>query len=101
MKLAVQDYGSVALRVICVGYITFAYGMVISQGFNGAGDTKTPVVMNIIFFWFIQIPLAYTLAIHLDYGFLGAMISVAVAFALHAAACIYWFRLGKWKLVKV
>ncbi|MEP1781029.1 MATE family efflux transporter [Reichenbachiella sp.] len=100
-ETVVRDYGALALRVICVGYITFAYGMVISQGFNGAGDTKTPVVMNIIFFWFIQIPLAYALAIHLEYGFLGAMISVAIAFALHAAACIYWFRLGKWKLVKV
>ncbi|UXX80551.1 MATE family efflux transporter [Reichenbachiella carrageenanivorans] len=97
----VKEHGALALRVICVGYITFAYGMVISQGFNGAGDTKTPVVMNIIFFWLIQIPLAYTLAIYLNYGFLGAMISVAVAFALHALACIYWFRKGKWKLVKV
>ncbi|MEO9965685.1 MAG: MATE family efflux transporter [Reichenbachiella sp.] len=100
-EVIVLEHGALALRVICVGYITFAYGMVISQGFNGAGDTKTPVVMNIIFFWFIQIPLAYYLAIYLKYGFLGALSSVAIAFALHAAACIYWFRLGKWKLVKV
>lgn len=97
----VIEHGALALRVICLGYITFAYGMVISQGFNGAGDTKTPVVMNIIFFWLIQIPLAYLLAIYLDYGFLGALSSVAIAFAMHAIACIYWFRLGKWKLVKV
>lgn len=97
----VREHGALALRVICLGYITFAYGMVISQGFNGAGDTRTPVIMNIIFFWFIQIPLAYFLAIHLEYGFLGALSSVAIAFALHAIACIYWFRLGKWKLVKV
>lgn len=97
----VIEHGALALRVICIGYITFAYGMVISQGFNGAGDTKTPVVMNIIFFWLIQIPLAYFLAIYMDYGFLGALSSVAIAFAMHAIACIYWFRLGKWKLVKV
>jgi len=97
----VIDYGILALRIICIGYITFAYGMVISQAFNGAGDTKTPTYMNIIFFWLIQIPLAYFLAFHLDMGFTGAMISVAVAFALHAAACVYLFRLGKWKLVKV
>ena len=97
----VQEYGSIALRVICVGYITFAYGMVITQGFNGAGDTRTPTIMNIVFFWMIQIPLAYILAIYLDYGFLGAMISVSAAFALHAAACVYLFRLGKWKTTKV
>jgi len=97
----VLAYGVLALRVICVGYVTFAYGMVISQGFNGAGDTRTPTVMNVIFFWLIQIPMAYLLAFTFDLGFLGAMISVSVAFALHAMACIYWFRLGKWKLVKV
>ncbi|MFY0651503.1 MAG: MATE family efflux transporter [Cyclobacteriaceae bacterium] len=97
----VLHYGILALRIICIGYITFAYGMVISQAFNGAGDTKTPTYMNIVFFWVIQIPLAYLLALHLDMGFTGAMVSVAVAFALHAAACIYLFRLGKWKTVKV
>ncbi|MFY0628273.1 MAG: MATE family efflux transporter [Reichenbachiella sp.] len=97
----VVNYGALALRVICVGYITFAYGMVISQGFNGAGDTRTPTLMNIVFFWVIQIPLAYFLSFQLNMGFVGAMISVAVAFALHAAACIYLFRLGKWKSVKV
>ena len=97
----VLDYGILALRIICIGYITFAYGMVISQAFNGAGDTKTPTYMNVVFFWLIQIPLAYLLALQLEMGFIGAMISVAVAFALHAIACIYLFRLGKWKLVKV
>lgn len=97
----VLHYGTLALRIICIGYITFAYGMVISQAFNGAGDTKTPTYMNIVFFWLIQIPLAYFLAFHLNMGFTGAMISVAVAFALHATACVYLFRLGKWKLVKV
>jgi Na+-driven multidrug efflux pump len=97
----VQDYGILALRIICIGYITFAYGMVISQAFNGAGDTRTPTYMNVVFFWIIQIPLAYALALHLQMGFMGAMISVAVAFALHAGACIYLFRKGKWKLVKV
>ena len=97
----VLEYGALALRIICIGYITFAYGMVISQAFNGAGDTKTPTWLNIVFFWGIQIPLAYVLAFVFDLGFTGALISVAVAFALHAAACIYLFRLGKWKLIEV
>ena len=97
----VIDFGILALRIICIGYITFAYGMVISQAFNGAGDTKTPTYMNIVFFWLIQIPLAYLLAFRLDMGFTGAMISVAVAFALHACACVFLFRKGKWKLIKV
>ncbi|RJE71843.1 MATE family efflux transporter [Reichenbachiella sp. MSK19-1] len=99
--MVATEYGATALRIICVGYITFAYGMVISQGFNGAGDTKTPTIMNIIFFWFVQIPLAYVLAFVFELGFKGAIYSVAVAFALHALACIFWFRKGKWKLIEV
>ncbi len=97
----VIHYGSTGLRIICLGYISFAYGMVISQGFNGAGDTKTPTLMNVVFFWLIQIPLAYLLAFHFEYGFVGAMASVAAAFALHAIACIFIFRLGRWKTVTV
>lgn len=95
------EHGTLALRIICLGYIFFAYGMVMSQGFNGAGDTKTPTVMNIIFFWMIQIPLAYLLSIEFGWGFKGAIISVSVSFALHALACIYWFRKGRWKLVSL
>lgn len=70
-EATVQEYGALALRIICTGYITFAYGMVISQGFNGAGDTRTPTIMNVVFFWVIQIPLAYLLALHWNYGFMG------------------------------
>jgi len=97
----VLEYGVLALRIICIGYVTFAYGMVISQAFNGAGDTKTPTWMNIFFFWIIQIPLAYLLSFQLEMGFKGAMISISVAFALHALACIYFFKLGKWKQVEI
>ncbi|MGL1887299.1 MAG: MATE family efflux transporter [Reichenbachiella sp.] len=99
--LEVVDYGATALRIICVGYITFAYGMVISQGFNGAGDTKTPTILNIIFFWFIQIPLAYVLAFTLEMGFVGAIASIAIAFALHAGASVIWFKKGRWKTVEI
>ncbi|PIB36761.1 MATE family efflux transporter [Reichenbachiella sp. 5M10] len=95
------EYGALALRIICVGYITFAYGMVISQGFNGAGDTKTPTLMNIVFFWLIQIPLAYLLAMEWDFGFSGAIVSVSIAFALHAVACVWLFKRGKWKDTRV
>jgi len=97
----VVSYGATALRVICVGYITFAYGMVISQGFNGAGDTKTPTILNIIFFWFVQIPVAYLLSFYFNFGFIGAISSVAIAFALHALASVIWFNRGDWKRVEV
>ena len=62
-EVAVRDIGTSALRIICAGYIFFSYGMVISQAFNGAGDTKTPMWISLIVFWIVQIPLAYYLAV--------------------------------------
>jgi Na+-driven multidrug efflux pump len=100
-EISVVDIGSNALQIICFGYLFFAYGMVISQAFNGAGDTKTPLFINIFVFWILQFPLAYTLSVYLDWQANGVFISIAFCHSLHALICIYWFRKGKWKLVKV
>jgi Na+-driven multidrug efflux pump len=89
------------LRCISVGYVFFAYGMVISQSFNGAGDTKTPTYVNLVAFWGFQIPLGYMLATVLKWGPLGVYISEAAAFTMMALISIYLFRKGRWKLVKV
>lgn len=93
--------GVMGLRLICIGYLTFAYGMVISQAFNGAGDTKTPTWINIIAFWLIEIPLAYFLAKWLEWGPQGVYIAITVAFACSAAIGIFMFRKGNWKTVEI
>ena len=82
-------------------YIAFAYGMVINQAFSGAGDTRTPTVLNFIGFWIIQIPLAYYLAISLEMGRKGVFVAIAIAQSLLAIMCIIAFRTGKWKLTKI
>lgn len=89
------------LRIICFGYLFFAYGMVISQSFNGAGDTLTPTLMNLVCFWAVEIPLAYLLAKHLQMGPNGVYISVAFSESLLAIVGILLFRRGKWKTMKV
>ncbi|WP_234733216.1 MATE family efflux transporter [Tellurirhabdus bombi] len=89
------------LRIICLGYIFFAFGMVISQSFNGAGDTKTPTIINIICFWIIEIPLAYILATQLNWGPDGVFWAVAISESLLAVIAILVFRRGRWKLVQV
>lgn len=89
------------LRIVCLGYLFFAYGMVISQSFNGAGDTLTPTLMNLVCFWAIEIPLAYLLAKQLDLGPEGVYISVAFSESMLAVIGIVLFRRGKWKLKKV
>ena len=72
-------FGEECIFYVCLGYIFYAYGMVISQSFNGAGDTITPTVLNFFGFWCFQIPLAYTLAVLLDVGPKGVFMSIAIA----------------------
>ncbi len=89
------------LRVFCIGYVAFAYGMVISQALNGAGDTRTPTLINIICFWVIEIPLAYTLAKWAHWGPSGVFWAVAISETLLAVLAVIVFRRGRWKLIKV
>ena len=89
------------MQVICLGYVFFANGMVLVQAFNGAGDTRTPTLMNLVCFWAIEIPLAYFLARELDFGPTGVFASVAISESLMAIIAIILFRRGKWKLVQV
>ena len=97
----VIKYGVAGLRIICAGYVFFAYGMVINQSFNGAGDTLTPTIISFISFWIIQIPLAYTLARTLNWGPEGVYWAIAIAESTLAVISIWMFRKGKWKKVKI
>ncbi|MBL4754986.1 MAG: MATE family efflux transporter [Flavobacteriales bacterium] len=90
-------YGVQCLQIICFGYMAFAYGMVLGLAFNGAGDTKTPTRVNLVAFWLIQIPLAYMLAIELQYGPAGVFVAIAVSQSLLALINIVLFRQGRWK----
>lgn len=72
-----------------------------TQALNGAGDTKTPTWINIICFWLLQVPLAYTLARTLNLGFSGAVMSVPIAESLLALIAWYFFYRGGWKKVEV
>ncbi len=94
----VIEAGITSLRIICAGYVFFAYGMVIGQSFNGAGDTYTPTVINIIAFWLVQIPLAYFLV---RFGSHGVYWAIAISESVLAIICIIVFRQGRWKKVKV
>lgn len=97
----VVKYGALALRVICCGYIFFAYGMVIGQSFNGAGDTKTPTIINFFCFWLFEVPLAWVLARTFELGPLGIFLAIAVASSLFAIVSIVIFKRGNWKTVQV
>lgn len=100
-EAAIQRVGAQALQIIGVGYIFYGIGMVMMQALNGAGDTKTPTLINFICFWLFQIPLAYWLAKSMGMGPKGAFVAVPVAETFIALATLWMFKRGKWKTVKV
>jgi putative MATE family efflux protein len=94
---AVVPLAASALRILSYGNIAYAYGMVMLQSFNGAGDTVTPTIVNFFGFWMLEIPLAWWLAIHQELHSKGVFFAIVVAQAAVAAAGILLFRRGKWK----
>jgi Na+-driven multidrug efflux pump len=98
---AVRHTGTLALRIIGTGYVFYGIGMVVMQALNGAGDTRTPTLINFGGFWLFQIPLALLLAKGVGLGATGAFISIPVAETAIALAAVVLFRRGKWKRVQV
>jgi len=85
------------LWVVALGYIFFALGMVLTQAFNGAGDTKTPAWINTVVLLGMEVPLAYFLAFTFELNSLGVFISIAFCHSFHALVSLYFFKKGKWK----
>jgi Na+-driven multidrug efflux pump len=83
------------------GFIFYGVGMVLVQALNGAGDTKTPTWINVICFWFIQVPLAWLLAVYFKMGPTGAFIAIPSAEIILAVIAWYKFKQGNWKKVEV
>jgi putative MATE family efflux protein len=97
----VARVGVSALRILSYGYIFYAWGMATVQGFNGAGDTRTPTWIHFIAFWMVEIPLAWTLARPLEMGPPGVFWAVCIAESLLAAIAVAMFRRGRWKHTQV
>ncbi|MBZ4398444.1 MATE family efflux transporter [Myxococcus sp. AS-1-15] len=97
----VVDHGSHALRIISGGFLFYAFGMVLTQSFNGAGDTTTPTLINVFCFWILELPLAWVLSGPLKMGPSGVFLSLTVAFSVLAVLAALLFRRGRWKLRQV
>ena len=93
----VVPLGVSCLRILSYGNIGYAYAMVMLQAFNGAGDTLTPTVVNLFGFWFLEIPLAYWLAVRMGLRASGVYYSIVIAEATIAAVSVLLFRRGRWK----
>jgi len=95
---AVAPYGVDCLRIVACGFLFYAYGMVLTQSFNGAGDTWTPTIINLFCFWLWELPLGYALAVTFHLGPRGVFLAITIAFSSLAVVSAIFFRRGKWKL---
>ena len=98
---AIAGYAAQSLRIFGSGYFFYGIGMTMTQALNGAGDTRTPTIINFVCFWVFQIPLAYFLAKGLDLKATGAFLATPIAETIVAIVALYYFKKGKWKVVKV
>ena len=89
------------LRIVSLGFVFYAYGMVVTQSFNGAGDTWTPTWINLGCLWMWQIPLAWVMALQLELGPAGVYVAIMIAFSTLAVVSAAIFKRGRWKLKRV
>jgi putative MATE family efflux protein len=93
--------GGQCLRIVSAGFLFYAYGMVTTQALNGAGDTRTPMFINLVCFWLWEIPAAKILSGPLDFGASGVFFAIAAAFSLVAVLGVATFKRGRWRSVEV
>jgi MATE family, multidrug efflux pump len=99
--IQVLPYGVSCLRTVSLGFLFYAYGMVMSQAFNGAGAVWTPTFINLFCFWLWQLPLAYALAHWFRQGPGGMFAAITIAWSTYAVVSAVIFKRGRWKLKKV
>lgn len=97
----VARIAATALKYISLGYPFYAWGMVMEQAFNGAGDTRTPTGINLFCYWMLQLPLAWTLSQYAGFGPRGVYLAICTAESVLAVVSVVLFRRGKWKRVRV
>jgi putative MATE family efflux protein len=98
---AVVPIAATALRTFSCGNVGYAYGMVMLQAFNGAGDTLTPTFVNFFGFWVLELPLAWWLSVKGGMRAEGAFLSIVIAECSIAAASMVLFKRGRWKRQKI
>lgn len=97
----VHDIAVQAIRILSAGYVFYGIGMVLINAFNGAGDTKTPTLVNFFGFWLFQIPMGYLLAKQFNLGPTGVFMAIPIAETCMAIASFILFKRGRWKKVNV
>lgn len=95
------QYAADCLRIVAYGNLAYAFGMVMVQAFNGAGDTVTPTLINVAGFWLCEIPLAWALAFHYGMAVNGVYAAIPISEAFITLLSLAVFLRGKWKEQKI
>jgi len=90
-------YAVSCLRIVAAGFFFYAYGMVLTAAFNGAGAVWTPTVINLVCFWCFELPAGWFLAFPLGLGPQGLFLAMMLAFSSLAVVSAFWFKRGTWK----
>lgn len=99
--IAIVKTGADCLRIVSYGFVFYGLGMVLVQSFNGAGDTKTPTLFNLVAFWIIEVPLAWVLALKMGFEQQGVFYAIIIAESFLSLMALYFFKKGSWKEQKV
>jgi Na+-driven multidrug efflux pump len=97
----VVEIGAQCLRVIAPSMIASGIGVVLGRAFDGAGNTRPAMVINLITLWGMEVPVAYALSRWLGLGINGVWWGRAVANTANGLLFSLWFRRGRWKLEEV
>ena len=89
------------VRIVSTGFLFYGYGMALTAAFNGAGDTRTPTLINVFSLWIVELPLAWVLAHPLGFGPTGAFIALSIGFSTMCFVSVWLFRRGEWKTRRV
>jgi len=90
---AVVRVGATLLLVAAAFQLFDGVQVVTTGALRGAGDTKTPMLANLVAYWFIGIPLGYFLCFRLGWGALGIWIGLCIGLMLIGSALLVtWHR---------